>query len=818
MTIVNIEAANSGNDDSARINSALSDPAVTTVILGEGTFYASASIIVPSGKTLIGYDTDSTMIVALPDFARDAGSFGVVASATGATNVTIANLSIDANKLLVDGARLNGCFMDQATAFTVNGVNVYNATGYGHFAQGDLNSFVANRPDPIYASGTYNDCWAFNTNVAFEQMFSDGITLTNCHARDGDGDIHTEYHFHPLSGSKNITYEDCTSVGAVHGGFGLVSNIAPLENISIINCTAEVGAAPAITSAGANPVIGLEIVGSSFVSYQNAGARLGGVSGTIEGSYFQGQVIGAEFGYSTDGTACSIAVADTYAIGISSPWSPAASYAVNVFGNGITWEGGKLEAWGAAGLMYPISGPLQVSADTELVKNGYHGPASPSGGFVVGTDAGNQLIGDAGINSLLGLGGDDILDGHAGPDVMQGGAGNDSYFLDNALDIPWEDADEGFDAAYSNVDFKLTDGSHIELLGTVDWRLTTPLRLTGNALNNKVVGNNGHNQLYGGAGDDSLLGLAGNDILDGGLGRDIMQGGLGDDRYFVDNALDVVHEAADEGYDIVYTSVNFALQAGSHVELIGTTDWKATSPLRLSGNELHNKVVGNNGHNQLYGGAGNDTLLGLDGDDLIDGGSGDDILIGGTGNDSYFVTSGDQVVEEAGEGFDAVYASESFSLSQGSSVELLGTTNASHVISINLTGNNLNNSVIGNAGANIINGGDGHDTLRGMGGNDRFDFTTTLGPNNIDLLPDFAVGEDLIGLGRKIFTTLQLGQLDPDAFAVGPIASDANDRIIYDSKSGALFYDADGSGAGTAIQFATLNPGLSLSHSDFLVI
>jgi Ca2+-binding RTX toxin-like protein len=49
-------------------------------------------------------------------------------------------------------------------------------------------------------------------------------------------------------------------------------------------------------------------------------------------------------------------------------------------------------------------------------------------------------------------------------------------------------------------------------------------------------------------------------------------------------------------------------------------------------------------------------------------------------------------------------------------------------------------------------------------------------------------------------------------------AQDADDRIIYDTGTGKLFYDFDGSGAGAAVQFAQLAAGLALTNADFYVV
>lgn len=128
------------------------------------------------------------------------------------------------------------------------------------------------------------------------------------------------------------------------------------------------------------------------------------------------------------------------------------------------------------------------------------------------------------------------------------------------------------------------------------------------------------------------------------------------------------------------------------------------------------------------------------------------------------------------------------------------------------------NEITGNAGTNLIDGKAGSDLLMGGGGADAFVFSTALGASNIDALPDFVAGEDKIYLDHSIFAALNAGALSADAFKVGSGATDADDRIIYDPVTGALYYDADGNGSGAAVQFAVVHEGLGLTASDFAII
>ena len=194
----------------------------------------------------------------------------------------------------------------------------------------------------------------------------------------------------------------------------------------------------------------------------------------------------------------------------------------------------------------------------------------------------------------------------------------------------------------------------------------------------------------------------------------------------------------------------------------------------------------------------------------MDGGAGDDVII---------VDSDDVVIEAVGGGNDLVMAQTSFALNAGAEVETLSTNNGGSNAAIALTGNELGQTIIGNEGANVLDGKGGNDSLVGLGGADTFAFTTALGAGNVDIVVGFELGADKIALDDAIFTAIGgLGALNANAFVTGNAAADASDRIIYNSLTGQLFYDADGTGAGAAVQFAQMSPGVSLSASDFQVI
>ena len=229
----------------------------------------------------------------------------------------------------------------------------------------------------------------------------------------------------------------------------------------------------------------------------------------------------------------------------------------------------------------------------------------------------------------------------------------------------------------------------------------------------------------------------------------------------------------------------------------------------------NDKLVGSNLAEVLLGGAAVDMLVGGGGNDWLDGGADMDTMSGQSGNDTYVVDNEwDQVYEDIDAGTDTVISSVRFVL--GPNLENLY---LSGVANINGTGNASANLIIGNAGNNTLAGGLGNDTLIGGDGRDVFVFDTAPSATNRDTIQNFIVADDTIQLSRVVFSALAPGALAAGAFVTGAAALDANDRIIYNSATGALLYDADGSGAGAAVQFATLIGVVgTLSAADFVVV
>jgi trimeric autotransporter adhesin len=500
-----------------------------------------------------------------------------------------------------------------------------------------------------------------------------------------------------------------------------------------------------------------------------------------------------------------------------------------------------------------------------------------SGDDIIDGLAGNDRIegdpveGPSGHDSIIGGSGNDTINGRGGNDTLLGGDGADSFSMDSSVsDFSYTrpgndsiDGGGGIDGVFFSTDGVSTTGAVTMDLaagtysvadsggvmnGTIAnvenaWGSFLDDNILGNALANWIGGGTGgDDMLHGAGGDDTLWGFSGNDrlfggdgndslfgdgdfpsdghgddTLDGAAGADTMDGRAGDDTYFVDSSGDVLIEGAGQGTDAVLSRAT-SFTMGAHIENL----WlDGVENIAARGNELANLLIGNPGNNTLDGAAGADTMDGRAGDDtyLVD-------------------NAGDQVAEGAGQGTDAVL-SRATSFTMGAHIENLWLDG---VENIGASGNELGNLLIGNPGNNVlrgaggndvvdgrdgadqIHGGAGVDTLDGGAGADRFVFDEAAGGANADRVNDFAPGADELVFQNGVFTALGAAGAwgaGDGRFHAGAGASagqDADDRLVYDTLTGNLYYDADGAGGMDAQIVATLANLPALSASDITVV
>lgn len=177
--------------------------------------------------------------------------------------------------------------------------------------------------------------------------------------------------------------------------------------------------------------------------------------------------------------------------------------------------------------------------------------------------------------------------------------------------------------------------------------------------------------------------------------------------------------------DLVFENGGWQIRTGSMLDgdagnntLIG-----GVSRDLLRGGNGNDLLQGGGGADQLEGGNGNDTLEGGTGSDLLIGGAGADTLIGGLGDDTYRLSDDqDTLVENPGEGIDAIQLDAGYVASHAGSTYALGASfenlSAQGDAAINLVGNAADNRLEGNRADNRIDGGEGRDFLIGGGGHD----------------------------------------------------------------------------------------------------
>lgn len=449
--------------------------------------------------------------------------------------------------------------------------------------------------------------------------------------------------------------------------------------------------------------------------------------------------------------------------------------------------------------------------------------------------AGNDTLnGGAGRDSLDGGTGNDKLDGGTGNDVLEGGSGNDTLIGDAGMDTVTYARATAAVTAFKPTGESSTGGANDGMGGTDVIHVGAADILRGSNFDDTLTGSPrfltswnewfGDDEIWGGKGNDTISGLdgddylygeAGNDRLNGGAGENELRGGAGNDT------LDGTGGTSCVTYDDSPAAVSVNLATGVVSDGWGGTD-SLISIRQVIGSGFNDTLTGNGGANDFMGNAGNDSII---------GGAGFDVV--------YFdaATSGVTLNLAAGTASDGMGGTDTLSGVEGAEGSgfgdrLTGNSSANRLLGIGgadtLTGSGGNDTLLGGAGNDTLIGGLGNDILTGGTGLDIFRFNSI--PNastNKDTLTDFNVNDDTIQLensGTGLFTSLATGALAAGAFHSGAgmtTATEADDRIIYNTTTGALYYDADGSGsASSAIQFASVGTTThaALTHADFVVI
>lgn len=415
------------------------------------------------------------------------------------------------------------------------------------------------------------------------------------------------------------------------------------------------------------------------------------------------------------------------------------------------------------------------------------------------------LIGSNADNVLKAGAGDDLLDGGQGNDVLDGGSGTDTARFD------------GLSGATVSL---LLQGRPQETGGYGADKLVGIENLEGGAGNDVFTGDDGANRLVGHGGDDVLKGGRGDDTLEGGAGRNsaVFSGARAD--YTVarneDGSLTVTDaRPGQDGTDLL-RDIRFATFSDGVVALVNADPSAiALSNARVAENAAMGTVVGRfsatdpDGDVLTYELAQDaDGVFALNGAELVLAKPLD-----------YEARAQHSVTVRVSDPHGGV-TTRAFAIDVTDVDETVPPPPVPAPLPLVLWGTSRADRLTGAAGDDTLRGRAGNDTLSGGAGSDAFVFDTR--PNkrtNVDTITDFSAADDTIWLSKSVFAKIaKKGALSSGAFWAGTKAHDASDRIIYNKKTGALYYDDDGSGSHAMVQIAKLAGKPALSHKDFFVI
>jgi Ca2+-binding RTX toxin-like protein len=437
--------------------------------------------------------------------------------------------------------------------------------------------------------------------------------------------------------------------------------------------------------------------------------------------------------------------------------------------------------------------------------------------YLVGSGFGDSLTG--GVATF------DDFEGYvggAGNDVVNGGSGFDEINYTLEAENGYFDASFNRILGFQGVTVNLSTGLATDSYGNTD-TLTGIESVVGTSFGDTLTGGSGVNQLAGKAGNDFLYGGGGDDLLDGGAGNDRIDGGLG---------VDIINYSA--AASALYIDLRVATQAntgGLGTDIISGIE-------NVFGGAFADVLIGNAGVNTLFGGAGADALVTVEGDDFAYGGAGDDYVAGRDGNDTLFGGL-DRDVMDGGNGFDILRGNEGDDyLIGGADNDFIfggdGVTNIGDTGDRWLGGDGGDDFIYGNlgtdrlsggAGNDVLTGGEGFDYMTGEAGSDTFVYNAVSDGTISEQIGDWQGGVDKLRIDASAFGGgLAAGALAANQLVIGTVANQAFGQFLYNAGNGVLYWDADGTGAGSAVAFTRLFtsafslPPVTLAAGDFDIV
>ena len=492
-----------------------------------------------------------------------------------------------------------------------------------------------------------------------------------------------------------------------------------------------------------------------------------------------------------------------------------AGFTVTIRGNGLTYDDDGLPSGGTVtGFTIVKDGQTHanlVGASVDFARAGMllFGFDRSDGdfddpdpfGFVQNALRGNDLItgssqdddirGGAGNDTINCGAGYDYVDAESGDDVLDGGDDRDTLSFDEA-NWRWD--------AYRGVNLDAATGIAIDSWGNTDHFMNFERY---------------RDTIY----SDTLKGSDGDEVFEISRGSDVIDGRDGFDS--------IDYRRVDRWG--AHHGVNVNLATG-----IAIDSWKNTDTISniegVRGTIFNDRLTGSARDESFLGGRGVDTINGAGGTDWLEFWNvGDnDVGHGVTINLSLAVNIVDDGFGnvETALGIENIYGSRFDDRITGNAGrnELEGGDDGNDTINGGggedfLSGQDGNDILIGGVGNDHMNGGHGNDTLTGNTGEDDFNFGGPLNEQGVDTITDMQVGIDEIWVDSE-WGGLSSEFLIANQFRGGAgvtTANSATQRLVYNSTTGDLYFDADGVGGMAAVRFAVLSNRAAITFDDFHV-